>query len=144
MITMLNDKAITAEVPEGTRGYSLWGNSDTSPQLGYEYIQKNLIEKEFGGSTKYINLPPGPWSILGRPEKIKEEQWKQITPRMDGDLAWIPSYNDPDSGGHGYCYEDFENEDEHAVYYTASESGLSLLRSKNIPKDSVIILIKHQ
>jgi len=137
MITELTENSIAVQIPsdaEDVRCYSIGGE--------YRIAFTSRIQDPLKVGGDIIPLAAGNWRILGRPAELTEEQWKAIIPRIDGDLAWIPSYNDPDSGGHGFCYDDYESEDEHTVYYTATESGLSLLKSKNVSIDNVIILVK--
>ena len=139
MVTQLTVNSIAVQVPTGSRKHCV----TDSPDKGAFCVYYEIVPIDDAPSWDISdNLPPGSWQILGRGKELTEEQWKEIVPRIDGDLAWIPSYNDPDSGGHGFCYDDYESEDEHTVYYTATESGLSLLKYKNVPIDNVIILVK--
>lgn len=137
-ITQLNERSIVVEVPEGTKNYHVWAGD--KPQLGYEYITKNLIEKEFGDSTKYISLPPGSYSILGRPEEITEVQWRGIVERDNRKTSngliemEVSGFKD---------YERFGGSSLFQVKSTATESGLSLLKSKGLQDKSIIILIKQ-
>ena len=96
-----------------------------------------------------IDLPEGSWQILGRSEQITEEQADQIVGRRYG----LPFLDEEMKKGTPY-YFNYEAPlfippnwekivDYSTTIKTALESFESLLKSKNISPDNVIILIKQ-
>lgn len=122
-ITVLNEKAIAVHVTETANNFSIYEQelmfTDKKPDDPYPLGLDDLDG---------IDLPPGSWQILGRPEEITEEQWKGI----------VDTY--PDDGCGGFAYMDYTS----CVngFETAKESGLDLLKSKGLNPESIIILIK--
>jgi hypothetical protein len=125
---------LAVEVPAGSSNFSF----DSSVEFWIRYYPQNHRDIN---DTRIVELLPGQYEIVGKGDSLFNEQWAAIVPRYDGDAAWVPSYNDPDSGGHGYCYEDYMNPSEHSCVYTATASGLSLLSSLSL-KPSAILIIK--
>lgn len=71
--------------------------------------------------TEWVYLPKGSWAILGMSDKLTEEEWKKVV------IRW-------DSGK----YNDYER--HLARVDTATESGLSLLKSKGIEVPHLILI----
>lgn len=129
-VTILNDNSIAVQLPE--TAIDPWMLERNDPQLGY-YIPNKTFGEEGNMWSESIKLPEGNWSILGRPEEMTEEQWKRVV------LYDINPMQDYFEGAmdYGLSYENFNLD-------TCFESGLSLLKSKNIDPSKVIILIKQQ
>lgn len=80
----------------------------------------------------HYNLPPGSWRIVGRAKELNEEQWGIF---VKHDLG--PMTNK--IAGYDYANEVFGG------CTTATESGMSLLRSLGIdPETNPLILIKEK
>jgi hypothetical protein len=125
MIHTLTDKAIAVEVkPDWTKFY-VWGAGGK-----LQYFEGD--HPIFG----IIDLPEGNWQILGRPASITLEQAKEIIPFHLGE-----------SGKYDAGYWDYDKMDVSCDYMVNANSALSsfqsLLKSKNISPDKVIILIKQ-
>lgn len=118
MITELNEKAIAVEVPEGAHTFS----------IGFATGRLCYSPKGSAINTIYTDLPPGNWSILGRPNELSEEQWKKVVTAEK--TFGYPSYGQIPNGSYQW-------------FAKPSESGQSLLKSKNVNPESVIILIKQ-
>jgi len=132
-MTQLLPNIFCYPVPEGSYDHRV-----VNPTVGGNLprIDFNYMPEGYYGNIK---LPPGSYTFICLRSTATEEQARMIVPRYDGDAAWVPSYNDPDSGGSGYCYEDYSNEDEHSVFYTALASLSSLLLAKGIEGEVAII-----
>ena len=101
------------------------------------------IDPEKGMKGTRIRLrEPGDWQILGLCDQVTEDQAKSMITEIDGDPEWMPTYNDPDSGGRGIVWPDFK--DEHSVVTTAKEALFSLLEREGMNKETTLILIKHK
>lgn len=132
--TELNkERYCLVQVPNSQRYFDIFISSGQQSLVWNEMIKPGKFR------SKNITLPVGSWIIIGVGKDLSEEQWKEITPRYDGDDAWCPTFNDPDSGGHGFCYQDFISADEHGCYYTATESGKSFLTSLGATEDFLIL-----
>lgn len=124
MITELNEKAIGVEVPSGAYDFDINGSElffinkhkDDPYPLGLDDVDGR-------------DLPSGVWQILGRGSELTEEQWKQ------GSLNWIEIVDE-------VGYRDYTRYEDFRYFKTATESGLSLLKSKNLNPDNALILIK--
>jgi hypothetical protein len=132
MVTVLNDKAIAVEIPpEGNIDNSyLWGST-------HQYWVKYTTMPQPGKfKTNEIKLPAGYWEIVGRPESITEEQAKQVVEAVkDWKTVIYYDYEAP-----GLDYRDIVE----TAYDAALESFRSLLKSKSVDPEKVIILIKQQ
>lgn len=134
MIHKLNDISIAVEVPEGSWNFQLYEELLTKC-IGYLHSFKEGKAKQ-----SFIYIPAGNWEILGRPASITEEQAKGIIEQLDNKFQI--RYQDY------YLKEKtkytWEKELKKMGFVKALSSFESLLTSKNVPKESVIILIKKQ
>ena len=79
-----------------------------------------------------IDLPPGPWRIVGRAKELKEEQWKTVVRKVFDTPPLYANYGEPV----GSAFMPAK---------TATKSGHSLLRSKGIdPESNPLILVKEK
>lgn len=126
-IVELTDGVIGVVVPESSYMWTVVGNELLMvPHIG------------LSARKKYYDLPPGQWQILGLGNQLTEEQWKGIVGishenvKIDWDVVeeWV----------YGNIYKDYELKD--SLYYTATESGLSLLTSKGLKPQNTLILKK--
>jgi len=130
MIHELTDRSIAVEVPEGAwRFYS--NNGIASGKIGMD-VSERLEDGSLRMYAHKCDLPPGSWSILGKGNEITEEQWKTIV-----GIEWFE-----DDDEYFYIYEPDGKVRSNLFYDTAIESGLSLLKSKSLNPESIIILIK--
>src|SRR5688572_23263027 len=113
-IHILNDKAIAVVVPEHAYDFYI-GN-------GYPAVMYWI-----GRELKNIPLPCHGYEIIGLADKLDENQWKQVISPVK--TFGYPSYGAIPLG----VYQWF-------VY--AKESGLSLLTSKGLAKEGILIIIK--
>lgn len=75
----------------------------------------------------WIDLPPGPWRTVGRAKELTEGQWRGVVPVLPSGIRWA-NYEHPER-----------------LLLSATESGMSLLRSHGIdPESNPIILIKQK
>jgi hypothetical protein len=115
MIHELNDKAIAVDVPEGSWNYELYEEAKIR-FIGYSHsFHKGRAKQSF------VELSPGSWSILGRGSEISEAQAELVCP-IDEGLAMYHAHMN------------------YGPQSTALESFHSLLKSKNIPLSSVILV----
>lgn len=78
----------------------------------------------------WIDLPPGPWRIVGRAKELTEEQWGRVVNCF---------------GANGYFNYEVGTQYIEALLPTATESGFSLLRSHGIePESNPLILVKEK
>lgn len=124
-ITELNEKAIAVEVPEDADNFDYFEEKN---DLWFELLDKNCTPI----ASDFISLQEGRYSILGRPEDLTEEQWKGIVERLNTFVG--------DNSQHIDVYVDYYKDYE---CQTATESGLSLLKSKGLNPVEIIILIKQ-
>jgi hypothetical protein len=118
MIHVLNDKAIAVDVHPESYNHTIVDN------------ELWLVARGGLSARRYFcDLPEGTWQILGRPNDFTEAIW-------GGLVAWFEL-----AGKVGYM--DYSFEDPRFPFSFAKDSGLSLLKSKNISPDNVIILIKQ-
>jgi hypothetical protein len=114
MVTVLNDKAIAVEAPEYAHNF---------------IVDQGSIYWRPWDLDQPIKLPAGNWEIIAKASELNEEQWKEI-------VEWFSILGDTG-------YQDYGKEYLSYGFKTATESGQSLLKSKNVPIDRVIILIKQ-
>lgn len=128
MIHQLTPSCIAVIVPEDASGF-LVSNAQLDNDLVY------LKD----GSYKYIASLPGEignWKILGRGNDLTEEQWKGIVAQF--------VYKSPFGGDGGETkYNDYTCDRVDALFKTATESGLSLLKAHNLEPD-VLILVNNK
>lgn len=122
MIHNLTDNSIAVDVPEDAYGFQIPYNLSI---LGY---QLPPLRANFS-----IDIPEGNWEILGRPEEMEEEQAQKII--EEPKLGYYKNYEDK------RAYDEFIWLDIFIIR-TAIKSFQSLLKSKNLNPESVIILIK--
>lgn len=128
MIHTLTLKAIAVWVPKGV--------------YKHEIFYKCVVTRDGIGASVYSdNLPPGSWSILGKGNELTEDQCKGIVEEVV-DNKFQVKYRD-------YWQKEptkykWEKELKKMGFINALSSFESLLKSKNINPDSVIILIKKQ
>lgn len=138
MTTPLPNNHLAVKVPEYAT--DPWVINNGQEKVGINYYNPSKSFGEEGNMwSEGQSLPQGQYSILCLLSKVTEEIARGVVPKYDGDFAWIPSYNDPDSGGHGYCYPDYTSEDEHAIYYTALESFQSLKQSLGLVGEYIVL-----
>ncbi len=130
MIHQLTPPCIAVKVPEDASDFKLhysthWTNDDVQKLVFSSEIQDPL---KCGGDM--IHLPPGQWQILSRASELTEEQWKGI-------VGWFEL-----AGKVGY--RDYSHDDPRFPFANATESGLSLLKSKGLNPDEVLILINDK
>jgi hypothetical protein len=126
-MAQLTENSISIEVPEGATGFSIW--EATMSLMGYkkgDLFFGYVLGKDISDNIK---IPKGNWAILGRPASITETQWKQI-------VEWFSILGDTG-------YQDYGKEYLSYGFKTATESGFSLLKSKNVDPSKIIILIKQ-
>lgn len=106
------------EVPEGFFGYSIIDTTNGG---------KALKITDRVGDCVYRPLPPGSYTLVGLGSELTEEQWKEII-----EDTW-------ESGDFiGWSFRDYS--DKHSTFDTATESGLSLLKSKSLSPNTTVIL----
>lgn len=109
-----HDNILIVPVPEGS---------------GCEQIKKDgtlLVYSNAGQGHTFIDLPLGLWRIVGRAKELAEEQWHKI---IGGQLKQMP-------------YPDFEL--VFNWFDTATESGMSLLRSHGIDPETNPLILKRE
>lgn len=100
-----------------------------------EYLTQNLDEEsgfygEWGEAD--VELPPGSYTIVGLSSKLSEDEWGDIIPEITADGT---QFYYPDFGGRQTMMAvDLKR--------TATESGLSLLKSKGMKWETTLILKK--
>lgn len=84
-ITQLNDRSISVEVKPDWTKFSIWvaQHSLRGHKKGFNYLQYFEGEHPI---YDLIELPPGSWSILGRPEELTREQCDKVMEGYDGSL----------------------------------------------------------
>lgn len=141
-ITQLNEKAWSVTIPpEGNINNAyLWGS--------YNQWWAKYTEMTRPGQfvTREIKLPEGDWRIEGIGERLTEDQWKEIVESQVYNAPPVPK--DDFRKDRQTAYRDYSSDREtryskFPLLLTATESGLSLLKSKGLQDKSVIILIKH-
>ncbi len=92
------------------------------------------------GESESKDLPPGDWQPLGKGSEISNDQWK--------DLVESDRYYDGHPEDHGLgevtYYRDYPNELHESCIFSASESGLSWIRSIGKDPEKVYLLIKKE
>lgn len=124
MITQLTERAIAIKVPEGSEMYTIHENKLLLLFSGGQSARK-----------KWCDLPPGQWQILGIASELTEEDWKKVVELVGGWSNVI--YYDYNTTARDY------RDIVEAAFKTATQSGQSLLASKNLPMESTLILIKQ-
>lgn len=130
-VTELTSKAIAVTIPpEGNINNSyLWGYTNQW------WVRYNTMPFPNRYKTHEIKLPEGTWAIEGVGDRLTEEQWKGIVETVSG---WSkPIYYNYAASGRDY------RDIVEAAFETATESGLSLLKSKGLNPSEIIILIKQ-
>lgn len=131
-IVWITDKAIAVKVPDGSSGFMITHAQNDNDLL---YLEE--------GRYRYITSLPGElgqWSILGKGDKLTGEQWKGIV----NDISFLrPNPYNVNEDEVVQCWQDYTDDTEQLVCYTATESGLSLLKSKSLTPSEVLILIKQ-
>jgi hypothetical protein len=128
MIHTLTESAKAIDVSEDAKDFA------THELNGYTKLVFSSVSQDplkCGGDMIYVGQ--GNWEILGKPASITNTDWFKIVDKFNNG-----SYRD-------YEHKNFDSCDEYLpMYLTAQESGQSLLKSKNVNPESVIILIKKQ
>lgn len=74
-------------------------------------------------------LPSGQWEIIGKGDILSEEQWKGIVEYYPTTMTLYRDYSQQVFGDD--------------VFFTAKESGYSLLKSRGMKPENSLILLKH-
>lgn len=120
MITELTSKAIAVTIPEDA-------NIETAFIASERYSPTLVYKTKTSLTSVHISLPLGNWQILDRADWLEEDQWKGI-------VAYIPY-------GNLQRWRDYSGNESFCL--SATESGLSLLKSKGLNPDTTLILIKQ-
>lgn len=88
-----------------------------------------------------VNIPPGMWSILSLAKDLREEQWGGIVEWYTDshDSSYDPMYN---VTTYFDVFKDYVTGDEGELA-TATQSGHSLLVSKNLDLNTTLIIKKE-
>lgn len=121
-IIHLTDNAIAVEVPPNE------GVSFFLTQIAQQEI--DLVWKYKDGGAGFVNLLYAKWSILGKAGEITEEQCKKIVSR---------EYFEDDSEYY-HIYEPGDKVRENLFVDTACESFSTLLKAKNVPESSIVLV----
>ncbi len=118
MIHQLTPSCIAVKVPEDAGRYTMRATNhcDNGSISFYD---------KFTNEESMCLIPPGNWKILGRGNDLTEEQWRGIVPEMIIGERWS-NYNG----------------DYPIWFHSAKESGKSLLKSKNLNPDVLILVNK--
>lgn len=112
-----HDNILIVPVPEDARGF----------RIHIEKVDWLFFWTKTGwDDIDSQQLPPGTWRIVGRFKELTEDDWHKI---IGGQLKQMP-------------YPDFEL--VFNWFDTATESGMSLLRSKGIDPESNPIILKKE
>lgn len=129
-ITQLNDKAWCTEVPDWSKDWYIT-NIHADNDL--------VCPSKYGGVHWIGMLPPGSYSILGKGNEITEDQWKGV---VDKDERTVTNgTRDTLISG----FKDYERHGGSSIFMvkrTATESGISLLKSKGLNPKTTFILVK--
>lgn len=121
MITVLTDKAASIQ----------WAKDAIKARIDKAgYVIFEMKEPGINGEYYYDDQKPleGKWKILGKSSELTEDQWREVVEKIMpfGRVERWKDYEFTESG-----------------FYTAIESGQSLLKSKNLEPETTLILIKQ-
>lgn len=86
------------------------------------------------GKVRVFSAPiaPGDWRIVGRAKELTEEQWRGVMPVFECYESYKKGFKN---------YSKFSH--EYDLFATATESGMSLLRSYNIDPETNPLILKR-
>lgn len=132
MIHQLTSKAIACVIPPDAEHVHIQDLRDWEFCFSYKH----------NGEWVHADLPhpgPTPWQILGVARNLSEEQWKGIVGKDERTVT----NGTRDSLISGF--KDYERHGGSSVFMvkrSATESGLSLLKSKGLNPETTLILLK--
>lgn len=97
--------------------------SDSLLCITYMYGGK-YGEDYYPGEAEEIQLPPGKWQLIGLASTLSDEQWEPI-------VDWINKWDG---------WKDYSGEP--GAFDNPTDSGLSLIASKNLTAQNCLILKK--
>lgn len=128
----LNGKnVLLVKVPEGSSGFVVWmpytlgvGGKKMNGGIGFNHPDPAITFVE-------IEFPEGSYSILGKglASDVTEEEARGLVERVCRE--------------NGFRYDNYENQDEHTMYDTATASLHSLLTLHGYAKETTVILIQN-
>lgn len=136
MIHQLTPSCIAVTVPEDAK--DPWMLERPDPQLAY-YLPNKSFGEEGNMWSESIKLPPGNWKILGKGSDLSEEQWKGIVEAFTHKMGY---FGDSNKAEKIVLYMNYMIERPVPVtflYCDAKDSGLSLLKSKGLNPDVLIL-----
>ena len=117
------DTYLFVEVPESSGEYFL---------EDWPFNNEVVIGMAAPDPDLYETLPEGNYTIIGKASEISEEQWEEIVAIDELEVVGIGGY----SGFVNY-------EDKNTFFSTATESGLSLIKSMNLIPPTTLIIKKQ-
>lgn len=117
-IVELLDGVIGVVVPEDANNFEVYDNN----VIGGKCLMYLRGNPDYACEYS-TNFPEGQWQILGLGNQLTEEQWEGVVDsKMEGRELW-KSY-----------------ETSYTAFHNATESGLSLLKSKGLKPQNTLIL----
>jgi hypothetical protein len=123
-IRVLNERAIAVKLPDDTVSY---GIGIALMYSGANYLAYNA--KSHMCFDERVYLPKGSWSILGMSDKLSEDEWKKV---VDYEINPMEDYFEG--------AKDYSKDSDNYLCDTATESSLSLLKSKGIEVPHLILV----
>lgn len=117
-IKLSTGKWLMVEVPKESWNYEL---SNEKSMIRYWV---NSLDETFTG---YENLPTGhTYTLIGKASELIEDQWRNIIPEMKVGNRW------PNKNG-----------DYPIWFYSAKDSGFSLLKAHGLSADTTVVIKIH-
>lgn len=128
---------LLVEVPEDAKDFQLLtmpGDVDF-----WKLPPKDHVDLYANGilNTPLVSLPPGSYTLYGKGSDLTEDKWREIV----ADISFCrPNPYNVEQDEVVNCWQDYMDETEQLVCYTATESGKSWLTHHQFKPNGCVIL----
>lgn len=131
-ITQLTEDCIAVVVPQDASDFKTHYSTHHTNDDVEKLVFSSEIQDPLKCGGDMLHLPAGQWEILGKGDSLTEEQWVWVATQVVGWSSVI--YHNHTASGRDY------RDIVEAAFSTATESGLSLLKSKGLKPENTLIL----